>query len=277
MLNIHTFFLNIFYLCEGLNHHIMKVTVLGSGTSQGIPIITCNCDVCHSNDPRDKRLRTSILIESEESTICVDAGPDFRYQMLRANVKKLDAILITHEHKDHIGGLDDARPLIFAQGKPMTVYASQEAQEEIRREYSYAFANEDERYPGAPAFNLIDIDGSIIKIKDLTIEPIELKHFTLKSYAFRIGHFAYVTDLSELSEEAFNKLIGVEYLIIEALGKKEHYSHINLSQAIEIAQRLNVKKAWFTHVSHGMGKTADVNPTLPENMMLAYDGLVIEI
>ena len=255
----------------------MKVTILGSGTSQGIPIITCKCDVCHSNDPKDKRLRTSILIESDEATICVDAGPDFRYQMLRANVQKLDAILITHEHKDHIGGLDDARPFIFAKGEPMTVYASTEAQEEIKREYSYAFVNEDERYPGAPAFQLITIDGRSMKIKDLIIEPIELKHFTLKSYAFRIGNFAYVTDLSELSEEAFNKLQGVEYLIIEALGKKKHYSHINLEEAVDIAQRLNVKKAWFTHISHGMGRTADVNPTLPQNMMLAYDGLVIEI
>lgn len=255
----------------------MKVTVLGSGTSQGVPIITCKCDVCQSNDARDKRLRTSILIESDGTTVCIDAGPDFRYQMLRANVSKLDAILITHEHKDHIGGLDDARPLIFVQGKPMTIYASQEAQEEIKREYSYAFANEDERYPGAPAFELIKIDGNIIKIKDLIIEPIELKHFTLKSYAFRIGNFAYVTDLSELSEEAFSKLQGIEYLIIEALRKKEHYSHISLSQAIEIAEKLKVKKAWFTHVSHEMGKAADVNPTLPENMMLAYDGLVIEI
>ncbi len=255
----------------------MKITVLGSGTSQGVPIITCDCDVCHSADPRDRRLRTSILIETDETTICVDAGPDFRYQMLRANVKKLDAILITHEHKDHIGGLDDARPLIFVQKKPMTIYASREAQEEIKREYSYAFANEDERYPGAPAFELIDINEEPIKINDLTIEPIKLKHFILTSYGFRINNFAYVTDLSELSEEAFRKLENVEYLIIEALRKKEHYSHINLSQAIDIAQRLNVKKAWFTHVSHDMGKAADVNPTLPQNMMLAYDGLEIEI
>ncbi len=255
----------------------MKITILGSGTSQGIPIITCDCEVCRSTDARDKRLRTSILIEADGNTICIDAGPDFRYQMLRANVKKLDAILITHEHKDHIGGLDDARPLIFAQKKPMTIYASKEAQEEIKREYSYAFVNEDERYPGTPTFNLIDINGNPIRINNLTIEPIELRHFTLKSYAFRIGNFAYVTDLSELSEEAFNKLKGVEYLIIEALRKREHYSHINLSQAIEIAQRLNVKKTWFTHISHEMGKTADINPTLPENMMLAYDGLEIEI
>lgn len=255
----------------------MKVTILGSGTSQGVPIINCKCEVCKSNSTLDMRLRTSILIESGDTVICIDAGPDFRQQMLRAEVSKLDAILITHEHKDHIGGLDDARPLIFYQQKPMTIYASKEAQEEIKREYSYAFAQEDKKYPGVPAFNLIDIDGNIITIGDLTIEPIKLKHFTLTSYAFRIDNFAYVTDLSELSEEAFNKLKGIDYLIIEALRHKKHYSHICLTEAIDIAQRLNVKKAWFTHVSHEMGKASDVNPTLPNNMMLAYDGLEIYV
>lgn len=255
----------------------MKITILGSGTSQGVPIINCRCSVCKSTDHKDMRLRTSILIESKDAIICIDAGPDFRQQMLKANVSKLDAILITHEHKDHIGGLDDARPLIFSQQKPMTIYASKEAQEEIQREYSYAFADDDKKYPGVPAFNLIDIDSDLIKIGDLTIEPIRLKHFTLTSYAFRIGNFAYVTDLSELSEEAFNKLKGTDYLIIEALRHKSHYSHISLSEAISIAQRLNVKKAWFTHISHEMGKAEDINKTLPSDMMLAYDGLEIYI
>ena len=188
----------------------MKITILGSGTSQGIPIIGCNCEVCRSNDKRDNRLRSSILIETESSTICIDAGPDFRYQMLRANVKKLDAILITHEHKDHIGGLDDVRPFIFLQRAPMKVYASIKAQEEIMREYSYAFEHENTKYPGAPAFELINIDNNTIKVKELEIEPIKLKHFTLTSYAFRIGKFAYVTDLSELSEEAFTQNMRVE-------------------------------------------------------------------
>lgn len=249
----------------------MKITILGSGTSQGVPIIGCDCEVCRSNDSRDKRLRTSILIETDKTSVCIDAGPDFRYQMLRTAVKRLDAILITHQHKDHIGGLDDVRPFIFLQKKPMTIYASVESQEEIKREYSYAFANENDKYPGAPAFELVDIDGSTIMINDLSIEPIKLKHYKLTSYAFRIGNFAYVTDLSEMSEEAFEKLIGVEYLIIEALRHEKHYSHISLEEAIDIAQRLKVKKAWFTHIGHSMGKASDINPTLPENMMLAYD------
>lgn len=255
----------------------MKVTILGSGTSQGVPIIACDCEVCRSNDPKDRRLRTSILLESEETTICIDAGPDFRFQMLRAGVKKLDAILITHEHKDHIGGLDDVRPYIFLQQKPMTVYASTSAQAEIKREYSYAFAKQGERYPGTPVFDLRTINKNPITINEFTIEPIKLKHFTLTSYGFRIGNFAYITDFSKLSKKAYNQLKGVEFLIIEALRHEQHYSHICLSEAIDIAQRLNVKKAWFTHVSHNMGKAADINPTLPDNMMLAFDGLEIEI
>ncbi len=255
----------------------MKVTILGSGTSQGVPIITCECEVCRSNDPKDKRLRTSILIETEETTICIDAGPDFRYQMIRANVKKLDAILISHEHKDHIGGLDDVRPFIFKQQRAMTVYASKDAQKEIKREYSYAFAKQDVKYPGTPVFDLKDIGNDLIKINELTIEPIRLKHYTLTSYGYRIGNFAYITDLSQLPRKSYAKLKGIEYLIIEALRHEPHYSHICLNEAIDIAKRVGAKKVWFTHVSHDMGKAADINPTLPENMMLAYDGLEIII
>lgn len=257
---------------------MMKITILGCGTSQGVPVIGCNCDVCRSTDPRDKRLRTSILIQTEQTTICVDAGPDFRQQMLRENVRHLDAILITHHHKDHIGGLDDVRSFNFLQNISMPIYASPVAQEEIKREYSYAFVEKSELYPGAPTYNLIDIvDNKPIVINELTIEPIPLTHLHMLCYAFRIGNFAYVTDFNHISEESLKKLEGVEYLIIEALRKEKHYSHISLPEAIDIAQRLNVKKAWFTHVSHSMGKAADVNKTLPTNMMLAYDGLSITI
>ena len=257
---------------------MMKITILGCGTSQGVPVIGCDCDVCRSEDPRDKRLRTSILIQTERTTVCVDAGPDFRQQMLRENVKHLDAILITHPHKDHIGGLDDVRSFNFLQNISMPIYASPEAQAEIKREYSYAFVDKSELYPGAPTYNLIDIiNNKPIIINELVIEPIPLLHLKMLCYGFRIGDFAYITDFSHISDESCEKLKGVKYLIIEALHHKKHYSHINLSEAIEISQRLAVKKAWFTHISHSMGKAADVNKTLPSNMMLAYDGLRITI
>lgn len=256
----------------------MTITVLGSGTSQGVPVIGCECDVCRSSDPRDKRLRTSILIESGNTTICVDAGPDFRQQMLREGVKHLDAILITHHHKDHIAGLDDVRSFNFLQHFSMPVYASPDSQEEIRREFSYAFAEKDKLYPGAPTFNLFDIeDGKEIFINDLTIKPISLKHLEMLCYGFRIDNSAYITDFSYISDKSFNQLKGVDYLIIEALRKEKHYSHICLSEAIDIAQRLGVKKAWFTHIGHQMGLTEETNKTLPRNMMLAYDGLKIEV
>ena len=256
----------------------MTITILGTGTSCGVPVVGCQCDVCQSTHPKDKRLRCSILVETEQTRLLIDAGPDFRQQMLRENVKHLDAILITHQHKDHIGGLDDVRSFNFLQNISMPIYASPEAQEEIKREYSYAFVDKSELYPGAPTYNLINIEvGRPIVINELTIEPIPLLHLKMLCYAFRIDNFAYVTDFHYISEQSLKKLEGVEYLIIEALRKEKHYSHISLPEAIEIAQKLNVKKAWFTHVSHSMGKAADVNKTLPSNMMLAYDGLSITI
>ena len=250
----------------------MIVTVLGSGTSQGVPVIGCQCPVCQSKDPRDKRTRTSILIRTEQVTVAIDAGPDFRQQMLREGVNNLDAVFVTHEHKDHIGGLDDVRPYIFMhQNHPMPLYVSETALPEIKREFSYAF--QEQLYPGAPTFEVHLIDETPFTFGDLYVEPIRLKHYTLTSYAFRFGRFAYVTDFHEISDAALDRLRGVEYLIIEALGRHKHYSHIDLEQAVEISKELKVKKAWFTHCSHHMGKAVDVNAELPENMMLAYDGL----
>ena len=250
----------------------MLITVLGSGTSQGVPVIGCQCPVCQSTDPRDKRTRTSILIRTDKVTVAVDAGPDFRQQMLREGIDHLDAVFITHEHKDHIGGLDDVRPFIFMQeNKPMPLFVDETALPEIKREFSYAFS--DDLYPGAPTYDVHLIDETPFTFGDLYVEPIKLKHYTLTCYAFRIGKFAYVTDFNEISDEALRRLQGVEYLIIEALGRRKHYSHINLEQAVKIATDLKVKKAWFTHCSHHIGKSIDVNAELPENMMLAYDGL----
>ena len=254
----------------------MLITVLGSGTSQGVPVIGCQCPVCRSKDPRDKRTRTSILIRTDRVTVAVDAGPDFRQQMLREGIDHLDAVFITHEHKDHIGGLDDVRPFIFSQNnKPMPLYVDETALPEIKREFSYAF--QEHLYPGAPTYEIHLIDESPFDFGDLHVEPIKMKHYTLTCYAFRIGNFAYVTDLSEVSDHLLSKLQGVEYIIIEALGRVPHYSHINLQQAVEMAQRLRVKKAWFTHCSHHIGKTVDVNAELPENLCLAYDGLSFEV
>lgn len=249
---------------------MMKVTILGSGTSQGVPIIACHCPTCKSQDPKDKRLRTSALIETESAVFSIDAGPDFRQQMLRENVNHLDAILITHEHKDHIGGLDDVRPFNFKQGFSMPIYASPSAQEEIRREYSYAFA--DKLYPGAPTFDLRTIDGNPFRIADTIIVPIELQHYTLTSFGFRIDNFAYISDFNKIPDVSFEKLKGVHYLVIEALRHEEHYSHINLQQALDIIERLDVKKAWLTHISHSMGLASEINPTLPHNVKLAFDG-----
>ncbi|MBR4390540.1 MAG: MBL fold metallo-hydrolase [Bacteroidales bacterium] len=254
----------------------MLITVLGSGTSQGVPVIGCQCPVCQSTDPRDKRTRTSLLIRTDQVTVAVDAGPDFRQQMLREGISRLDAVFITHEHKDHIGGLDDVRPFIFNQdNRPMPLFVSETALPEIKREFSYAFS--DHLYPGAPTYEVHLIDETPFTFGDLYVEPIRLKHFTLTSYAFRIGRFAYVTDFNEISDAALARLQGVEYMVIEALGRRNHYSHINLKQAVQIATDLGVRKAWFTHCSHHIGKAVDVNAELPDNMMLAYDGLSFEV
>ena len=257
------------------NDKNMIITVLGSGTSQGVPVIGCTCPVCQSKDPRDKRLRTSILIQTPQVTVAVDAGPDFRQQMLRENITHLDAVLITHEHKDHIGGLDDLRPYIFMNEKPMTLYVADTALPEIKREYSYAF--EEHPYPGAPTYDIHRLDETPFDLGDMHIIPIKLKHFTLTCYAFCIGRFAYVTDLSEITDDIICRLQGVEYLIIEALGNRKHYSHLSLEEAIDAAKRIGAKKTWFTHCSHRIGLAADVNRELPEGMMLAYDGLKINI
>jgi phosphoribosyl 1,2-cyclic phosphate phosphodiesterase len=212
------------------------------------------------------------LIRTDQVTVAVDAGPDFRQQMLREGINKLDAVFITHEHKDHIGGLDDVRPFIFMnENKPMPLYVSKTALPEIKREFSYAF--KEHLYPGAPTYEVHLIDETPFTFGDLYVEPIRLKHYTLTCYAFRIGRFAYVTDFHAITPAAMRRLQGVEYLIIEALARHQHYSHINLEQAVQIATDLHVKKAWFTHCSHSLGKAVDVNAELPENMRLAYDGL----
>lgn len=257
------------------NSQLLKITVLGSGTSQGVPVIACPCDVCSSGDRRDKRLRSSILVETGNTTVVVDAGPDFRQQMLRAGVKHVDAILITHTHKDHIAGLDDVRSFNYLSGKAMTIYACQRDQDELRQEFRYAFS--ENPYPGVPEFDLRDLSTHDFMVGDIHIQPVELIHMKLKVFGFRFGDFAYLTDVNFVPAESMNKLRGIQTLMIDALRKQPHPSHFNLNQAIDISRQLNARATWFTHISHLMGKHAQVERELPDGMHLAYDGLQLNI
>ncbi len=253
----------------------MKVKILGTGTSQGVPVIACNCQVCQSTDPNDKRLRTAVLIESDDVSIVIDAGPDFRQQMLREKVKDIDAILITHEHRDHIAGLDDVRAFNFMNQKPVDIYAEERVQEAIKSDFSYSFA--DKKYPGSPQINLHELKNEPFEIKGLKIIPVRAFHYKLPVFGFRIGDFSYLTDLNYISEDEKKKLHGTKYLVIDALRKRKHISHYSLSEALEIIKELSPKRAYLTHISHQMGLHHDVNEELPHGISLAYDGLRFEI
>ncbi len=253
----------------------MKITVLGSGTSQGVPVIACNCPVCESNNPKDNRKRTSILIEDKGKTLVVDTGPDFRQQMLDAKVQNLDAVLFTHEHKDHVAGLDDIRAFNFKSRKDMDVYAVPRVQEALKREFEYVFA--ENKYPGVPQVNLIEIGEEPMQIEGIEIIPIDVMHYKLPVKAFRIGNFAYVTDTNYIAPSEMEKLKGLDVLILTALRIEKHISHFNLEEAIEVIQELKPKKAYLTHISHLLGKHKDVEEILPSNIGLCYDGLEISL
>lgn len=234
-------------------------------------MIACPCEVCHSTDPKDKRLRSSVLVESETTRIVVDTTPDFRYQMLRANVTKLDAVLFTHPHKDHIAGLDDIRAFNFFSGKPMQVFASEMTQEVIIREFPYAFT--DFRYPGIPEIKLNTIALDPFMVGDIRVEPVQVWHLKMPVLGFRFGKFTYITDANRIDEAEKQKIRGSEILVLNALRLTKHISHFNLEEAMQMALELDVPQAFFTHISHQMGKHADVMPDMPEGMALAYDGL----
>ncbi|MCE1202598.1 MAG: MBL fold metallo-hydrolase [Bacteroidia bacterium] len=253
----------------------MKITILGSGTSQGVPVIGCQCAVCTSDNPRDQRLRSSILVEHGNTAIVVDAGPDFRQQMLRAGLRRLDAILISHTHKDHIAGLDDVRSFNYLMRQPMKVFASANDQKDIRKEFSYAFS--DNPYPGVPEFDLQLLKDEPFRIGDIEVQPFLVMHHRLPVFAFRFSDLAYITDVSYIPPAAYKHLKGLKVLIIDALRKEKHISHFSLSEAIETARKIGAGQTWFTHVSHLMGKSAEVELLLPSGMKMAYDGLVIEL
>lgn len=253
----------------------MKVTFLGTGTSQGVPMIGCECEVCKSSDNRDNRLRSSILVEVEDVTMVIDTGPDFRYQMLRAEVNKMDAVVFTHEHKDHIAGLDDVRGFNYLQKKPMDIFATERVQSALKREFYYAF--ETDKYPGVPQLNLVTIKNESFLINGVELQPIEMTHYKMPVFGYRIGKFAYITDANYISEKELEKLNGVEVMVINALRKTTHVSHFSLDEAIEIIQKINPKEAYLTHFSHQMGKYKDVIKELPKNILPAFDGLVLEI
>lgn len=253
----------------------MKVVFLGSGTSQGVPVITCKCEVCKSEDRRDNRLRSSVLVEIGKTTFVIDAGPDFRQQMLREKVMRLDAILLTHSHKDHMGGLDDVRAFNYNQMNSMDVYADDFTASVVKSDFAYAFA--EEKYPGVPKMSVHIFDNAPFTACGIEVVPIKATHMNTRVWGFRIGKFAYLTDVSKIDDEEKQKLLGLDVLIVNALRIEKHYSHFNLEEAIALVKEVSPKKAYFSHISHNMGLYAIVNPTLPPNMALGYDGLAIEI
>lgn len=249
----------------------MKVTFLGTGTSQGVPVIGCDCEVCTSTDARDQRLRPSILITQEELNIGIDVGPDFRQQMLRAKVQNLDAVLITHEHNDHIIGLDDVRPFNFRSRKDMPIYATTSVQENLQTRFAYIFAGD---YPGIPRLELRTINNKQnFEIGGLSILPIEVMHGELPVLGFRFGDFTYITDAKTISPESLELIAGTKVLVLNALHHSVHYSHLNLEEALEMVGHIQPEQTYFTHISHRMGLNQEISKQLPPGVSLAYDGL----
>lgn len=254
----------------------MTITFLGTGTSQGVPVISCQCEVCTSEDEKDNRLRSSVLIETEDKTFVIDSGPDFRYQMLRAKAKTLDAVLFTHEHKDHIAGLDDIRPFNYLQKKVIDVYAADRVQAALKREFHYIFA--DTKYHGLPQINLHTVvNGQAFNVGNTSVMSFEVMHHLLPITGYRIGGFTYITDAKTISPSSIEKIKGTKVLVLNALQNGNHISHFTLKEAITFAQTIGAEKTYLTHISHNLGLHEVVSQDLPKGIYLAYDGLRIEL
>ncbi len=253
----------------------LKVTFLGTGTSQGIPVVACHCAVCQSSNPRDNRLRCSVMVQTQGMTLVIDIGPDFRQQMLREQVNDVDAILITHEHRDHTAGLDDIRAYNFKHHKDMPVYATERVQTILRQQFDYVFTALD--YPGRPRvlFQTIQKNTPFL-VNGLEVQPIEVMHGKMPTLGFRIGDFSYITDAKTIEDEQLALVNGSKVLVLNALHHEEHYSHLTLEQALEVIKKVQVEQVYFIHMSHHMGLHDEVNTQLPEHVKLSYDGLVLE-
>ena len=253
----------------------MKVTFLGTGTSQGIPVIACDCKVCTSENPKDNRLRTSILIEENNQTIVIDTGPDFRQQMLRENVQKLDAIVFTHQHKDHVAGMDDIRAFNYKFKKDMDIYCTAEVEEALIREFPYVFSAY--KYPGVPEIKVHNIKNEPFIINGVELIPIEGLHYKLPVFGYRIKDFVYLTDVSFVSEREKEKMKGAKVIVLDALRKIPHISHFTMEQAVELLEELKPKQGYLIHISHLMGKHNEVVKELPNFIKPAHDGLILEL
>lgn len=253
----------------------MKVTFLGTGTSQGVPVIGCDCPVCSSLDYKDKRLRSSIHLEWDDISIVVDTGPDFRQQMLREKISKLDAVIFTHEHKDHTAGMDDIRSFNFLQKKDMPIYATQKVIAQLKREFAYVF--EEVKYPGVPSVEIHEIENKPFFVGEHQIKPIRVLHYRLPVFGFRFGDFTYITDAKYIDDEELEKVKGSKVLVLNALQKTHHISHFTLDEAIKMVEYLKPEMAYFTHISHKLGNHHLIEKSLPSNIRLAYDGLKIYI
>ena len=236
-------------------------------------MIACDCEVCTSTDKKDNRLRSSILVESSTTTVVVDTTPDFRYQMLRAGVKKLDAVLFTHSHKDHVAGLDDIRAFNFFQGQSIFIYANEMTMKELKREFQYAFA--EHKYPGVPDMNIVTITQEPFLIGDIPVTPVIVWHLNMQVYGYRFGKFTYITDANRIEEGERKKILGSDTIVLNALRKEKHISHFTLDEATELVSELKIPNAYFTHISHQLGKHAIIEEQLPKGMHLAYDQLVL--